>query len=76
MKVMTKVLNFLNFSTNYKQCKAREVDEDVQRKKDTFKAELNRLEALAYQAKVQGRDWNEQPDSHGKPFGIDLGDHR
>lgn len=45
----------------------REVDEEIDRKRDNFKKELQRLEAIAIEAKVRGRHWDDQRNSNSKP---------
>lgn len=59
MKVISKLLD------NFKQKKAQEVDDEINRKRDHFRRELDRLEALAIQAKLQGRNWDDKhyPDN-------------
>ena len=59
MKVISKLLD------KFKEKKAQEVDDDINRKRDNFRRELDRLEALAIQAKLQGRNWDDKhyPDN-------------
>jgi hypothetical protein len=52
--------------TGHRARKAREVDEDILRKRETFRRELDRLEVLAIEAKIKGRDWNDKRDSDSK----------
>ena len=60
MKVLNNLFNF----TRHRE---QEVDDEIIRKKERFREELARLEALAIEAKVRGRDWHDGSHADNKP---------
>lgn len=51
----------------------REVDDDVEQKRQQWKEELARLELLAAQSRLQNRDWH---GSYNKPSGSGMDSDR
>jgi len=61
MKVISDLIG------KFKNKKDQEVDDEINRKRDSFRRELDRLEALAIQAKLQGRNWDDKHYPNNQP---------